>query len=127
MPETSYWFPVLTALAGGGLVGLMNLVMNWQNKKSEERRHLRELMFNSAVENWKHNNTVALELMKSGNNVEMMPLDSYIVNLLTLSNALLSSPLTKENVIAKLKEAYAISDVADKFIKDCNSDTKNKS
>jgi len=54
----------------------------------------------------------------------MMPLDSYIVNLLTLSNALLGSPITKENVTTKLKEAYAISDVADKFIKDCNSDTK---
>lgn len=124
MTEISPWFPVLTAFAGGGLVGIFNLIKDSQTRKSEERRHLRELMFNAAVENWKHNNTLAVELMKAGNKTEVMPLDSYIVNLLVLSAALLDTTLTKANVTTKLKEAYEISEEADKFIKSNNSNTK---
>ncbi len=120
MAEMSPWLPVLTAFAGGGLVGLFDLFKDRQNRKSEERRHLRELMFNAAVENWKHNNTVAVELMKVGNKVELMPLDSYIVNLLTISDALLNTTLTKENVAEKLKGAFEISMEADKFIRNEN-------
>jgi hypothetical protein len=120
MAEMSLWIPVAAAFAGGGLVGFFDIVKDHLNRKTEERRHLRELMFNAAVENWKHNNTVAIELMKVGNKVELMPLDSYIVTLIALSDSLLSSALTKDNVAEKLKGAYEIAQVADKFIKDAN-------
>lgn len=124
MSDTPFWVPLVSAIAGGSLVGIFTFIKDWQNRKSEERRHLRTLLINTAVENWKHNNTVAVELSKSGKNVEVMPLDSYIVNLLTLSAPLLDSTLTKDNIKAKLKEAYDISDEADKFIKAHNANTE---
>jgi hypothetical protein len=118
------WAPYLGTIGGALVAGLIALGITFINKKSEERRHLRELMFNAAVENWKHNNIAAIELMKAGNRVELMPLDSYIVNLLALSGSLLDTTLTKDNIKAKLKEAYEISEEADKFINDSNVNAK---
>ncbi len=114
------WAPYIGTIGGALVTGLFALGFTFINKKSEERRHLRELMFNAAVENWKHNNIAAIELMKAGNKVALMPLDSYIVNLLTLSRTLLDSTLTKDNIKTKLQEAYEISEEADKFIESSN-------
>lgn len=110
------WVPITSAFAGGIAVAVANFATNWQNRKSEERKHLRSLLFNSAIENWKHNSTTAIELMKLGKSVEVMPLESYVVSIVTLSEVLFDTKLDKNNVTSKIKEAFEISDEADKYI-----------
>jgi len=56
--DIPYWVPIATAFAGGALVGAINFAMRWQDRKSEENRHLRELVYKSAVEEWKQHSIV---------------------------------------------------------------------
>lgn len=122
---TNPWIAPISAVIGGIVVGLFGTLNNLINKKSsdnttesEERRHFKELIFKTAIENWKQNNETAIELLKLKQPVMVMPLESYIVNLITLSDTLLDTKLTKENVIKKVKEAFEVSDEVDKYITD---------
>jgi hypothetical protein len=74
--DIPYWVPIATAFAGSALVGAINFAMRWQDRKSEEKRHIRELVYNSAVEEWKQNSAFAIETlkMKTGKKIAMEPL-----------------------------------------------------
>lgn len=113
--EIPYWVPFATALAGGGLVGIINFAKDWLNRKSEEQRHLRELMFNAAVENWKQACAFAIEQGKMGHNSQIAPLESFIIQMMKLSSVLMREPVTKENITDKLKELKDFSDTVAKF------------
>ena len=90
MAEVPAWVPIVSALAGGVLVGVLNFLKDWQNRKAEEKRHLQELIFKSAVEEWKQHSTLAIEVykMKTGKNVAIEPLTTYLFHLLKLSDIL---------------------------------------
>jgi hypothetical protein len=118
MAEILLWLPVVSALAGGGLVGIINFTINCQNRKSEERRHLREIAFNTAFKYWKLHCDHALEQQKlQDRQSEVLPLDSYIINILKLSEVLLDKKINKNNIETKLKEIYEIEEVAEKVIR----------
>jgi len=117
MAEISPWLPVVSALAGGGLVGIINLVTRWQDRKSEERRHIRELMFKTAVEEWKQHSTFVIELMKmkTGKKIAAEPLVTYLVHLIKLSEVLMEGKTTKDNISQKLTEVSELMKEVKKF------------
>lgn len=115
MTEIQIWIPAATALAGGGLVGLINFAMRWQDRKAEERRHLQELMFKSAVEEWKQHCTMAIETMKAGKKTAIEPLVTYIVHLMKLSEVLIDGKITKEKLSQKLIEVSEVMKEVKKF------------
>lgn len=118
MAEMSPWFPVVTALAGGSLVGVINFAINFVNKKSEERRHLREIAFNTAFKYWKQHCDHALEQQKlQDRQSEILPLDAYVIHILKLSEILLDKKTNKENIEAKLKEIHEIGEITEKVIR----------
>lgn len=120
------WVPIASAFAGGIAVAITNYITNWQNRKTEERKHLKELIFKTAVENWKQHNDTAIELLKLKKSVTVMPFESHLVNLITLSDTLLDSRLTKDNAVQKVKAAFEISDEVDKYINNRFYADKNK-
>ena len=115
--DIPYWVPIVTAFAGGALVGAINFAMRWQDRKSEEKRHLRELVYKSAVEEWKQHSTFAVEVMKmkTGKKIAMEPLVTYLIHLLKLSDALIDGEITKENLSRKLTEVSEIMKEVKKF------------
>ena len=115
--QIPYWVPLLSAVVGGVLVGIINFAMRWQDRKSEERRHLRELMFRSAIEEWKQHSMFAIEVMKmtTGKKIAMEPLVKYIVHLLKLSEVLIDGKITKENLSQKFTEVNEVMMEVKKF------------
>lgn len=115
MAEISLWVPVVSALAGGSLVGILNFLMRWQDRKAEERRHLRELMFKSAVEEWKQHSTMAIETYKLGKKTAIEPLLTYIIHLMKLAEVLIDGDITKENLSKKMTQVNDVMREVRKF------------
>src|SRR6266404_4842531 len=74
-------------------------------KRSDERRHLRELVVRTATENWKVVNEAAKEAGES-----RLPLDVYILHMLKFSEILLAKNLKPDEIAAKLREVQKIVD-----------------
>ena len=44
---------VIAAVAGAGVGGFVTLLGQWLARRSEERRHLKQLVVQTAIENWR--------------------------------------------------------------------------
>lgn len=123
MPEKSLltellpWAPIIGALGGAFVTGLVAFGINLVNKKYEEKRHSQELIFKSAVEEWKQHSVFAVEVMKmkTGKNIAIEPLITYLVHLLKLSEVLIDGKITKENLSQKLTEVSEVMNEVKKF------------
>jgi len=116
MADVPAWVPnLVSALAGGLLVGTINFAMRWQDRKAEEKRHFQELIFKSAVEEWKQNCTLGIELMKVGKKTAVEPLVTYLIHLIKLSEVLMAGKITKENLSQKLTEVSEVMREVEKF------------
>ena len=93
----------LVALIATSVGALVTLFGQWLTRRSEERRHLRQLIVQAAVENWRLASSAA---EKAG--ARRYPLDAFILHLLKLGEVLETRPLTADRVRAKLREAHEI-------------------
>jgi hypothetical protein len=100
---------ILIAAAIGALSsGATAIIILLINKRSEERRQMRDLAMKAAVDNWRY---VCEAAEKAG--VERYPLEVFIVHMLKLSEVLLSSSnLNADNLTAKLQEVERVTDIA---------------
>jgi len=98
MTETSpYVVPLIAAGSAllGALVGsLASLGAAWIAKRSEERRHLTELAFQAAIEQYKSDKALMLEMAKRQphESFRQYPLDDYIIGMSKLAQILASNP-----------------------------------
>jgi hypothetical protein len=87
----------IAALLGAGISGFFSTVTTiWvlkASKRSEERRHLRDLIVRTAVENWKAGDEAA-KLARE----PRLPLDVYIIHMLKFADLLTKPNLTAEDV-----------------------------
>src|SRR5206468_1734238 len=98
----------LIATAIGALSsGTTAIIILLINKRSEERRQLRELAMKAAVDNWRYACEVADQYR-----VPKLPLDVFVVHMLKLTEALASRTLTADNLAAKLQEVQRFTKVA---------------
>jgi hypothetical protein len=103
--ELSIWVPLMSALGGGIVTGLFTLIQNIMQKKSEERKYTRMLLFNSAIENWKQ--VVDLQKInahKASAAVPVLPIDSYLVHMALLFKTMETIGTDPEEIIAELKK-----------------------
>ena len=103
----------LAALIGGaigsGITGIFAIVTIWMQRRSEERRQIRELAVKAAIENWSRD----FELAKmKGPGVLLQPLDLYLVHAMHLVSALDGSLKTADEVQAHLRQTFAITEAA---------------
>ncbi len=112
----------LLATAIGALSsGATAIIILIINKRSEERRHLRELAMKAALENWLYMSKAAAE-----RGARRLPLDVFVVHMLKLSEALTSRDLTADNLAAKLREVQRFTRIAtseaDRFASEAGND-----
>jgi hypothetical protein len=117
MADVPVWIPIVSAVAGNAIVGVINFAMRRQDRKAEEKRHLRELLFKSAVEEWKQHFSFAIEANKAtGTKTFVQPLLSYMVHQMKLSDVFLEGKITKENLSAKLVEVSEVMEELKKYV-----------
>lgn len=114
----SIWIPVIAAIGGGLVSGIILLVNNWINKRSEERKHLKQIMLNAALDHWKQTCSFALEQskMNPGRTFSILPFEANVIYIMNLTNILSSEKITKHNIQQRLKEVREITDEVTKFI-----------
>src|SRR5437667_11638425 len=94
---------VIGALVGAGVGGLVTLFGQWLARRSEERRQLRQLVMQSAIENWRYVSEAAAQA-----GARRYPLDAYILHMLKLMELLEIRHLTPELVREKLREVHSV-------------------
>jgi len=108
---------LLGVIIGGLLTAIPTLITFAIGKRSEERRHLRELSFSAAIDNWKHVSETANQF--PGAVVE--PLDVFLFHMLKLSEVATRDGLTPDTVAERMQEVQEIvrraSDEATAFTK----------
>lgn len=91
------------ALGSGATAVIITLI----NKRSEERRQLREVAFKAGIENWNYVCKLATQY-----HAPTLPLEVFILHMLKLSEVMTSGDVTAENLAAKLQEVHRFTDIA---------------
>ena len=116
MADVPVWVPLVSAIAGGSLVGVFNFAMRWQDRRAEGKRHLREIAFKAAIEEWKQHLSFAVEVNKTtGRKSFVQPLIAYLIHQIKISDIFLEGEITKENLSAKFSEVDKIMEELNKF------------
>lgn len=97
-PQMLAFIGALSVLAGAIVASLTSLFTTLITKRSEERRHYRELVINAAIENWKQ----VIALTPPEQTIE--PLDDYIIHMMKLYDEVLAKKLAPEQLVTKLNE-----------------------
>lgn len=95
---------VLGTLGGAIIAGICTVAVAFINKRSEEKKHFRELVIKTASENWKY-------VAEKSTATIMPPLHTYIVNTVQMCDLAMTKRLSPETVKQKLKESSEIMDI----------------
>lgn len=104
---------IITSAAVGALISaLFAFLTQWFTQRREERRHLRELAYRVAVENWKHNT----ERCKNEGGGIVPPLDVFVVHAVQLLATMTDPNVSPDIIRQRLRHAMAVTDAAEKEI-----------
>ena len=108
---------ILTAIIGGcagAIVSAIASVVNtWRIQGSEERRQLREITMNAAIENYKTSFEIAkLKGELTGTRQSFPSLDVYVIHMLKITELVSSKTLSAANVGPELAKIRAITKAA---------------
>ena len=111
-----------TAVAIGAtisaLIGAISaLLISFFTRRAESKRQIREIAFKFAIGNWKTYVDVALKQGK-----DVMPLETFVIHSLIVARLAYYRRITECRVRKLLREAYAISDVAEEEIEKRNKE-----
>ena len=110
-PET---LRTLIIIVSGAFIGSISTVLvSLINKRSEERKHYREIVIKTAVENYK----VHVDICKyNKQETEQDPLDSYILHMMILFDTLSFRKMTRKKVMKGIEKYHGIYSEARKRI-----------
>ncbi len=115
----------LSALVGVVVTSAFTLVTTYMNNKSEERKHNRSLIMQIGFDYWKEHIAFAkVATERSGQRATIPPPEAYILFMLKLSEELLSSRLTNEDIKQRLESATDTFDLVIDHVQ--NRDKKRK-
>jgi hypothetical protein len=97
--------PTVATLIGtaiGALAGVGGTIAaSFITKQSEERRHIRELTYNSALEEWKAAREVALRSANQGRSAITYGLDTYLLRMILINEFLKKENFTEANIASE--------------------------
>ena len=100
------------------LVGAASaLLTSFFTRRAESKRQIREIAFRFAIENWKVYVDISQKQRK-----DVLPLEEYIVHSLIVARLAYYGRITECRVRKCLREAYAMSDIAEEEIEKRNKD-----
>ena len=77
-------------------------------RRSEERRHLRQLAFEAGTKSWALHQEVAKRAADMGRVRGVDPLEAYVLNALVFSRIIEDGDLDRETILKKWREIYSI-------------------
>lgn len=92
---------IIGASVGSGITGAFALIAIWLQRRSEERRQIRELAVQVALENWK-----IYKENSERNKIGMQPLDVYLIHAMTLVSCLDGRLKTPEDIREHLRSGF---------------------
>ena len=103
--------PSVAALLGsfGGIIltTIGNIALEWFRGKRDDKKHRREIVVRTALENWKH----TAEISASG---RILPLSAYVLYMDGLCDIMEDKAMTREERRAKLADlSTRVEDIAD--------------
>jgi len=90
----------------GGFGGV--LISTWLSRRSEERKHLRELAVSTAIKNWERMDLDAERLAKQGYRVLKSPIDVYIVHMVMLVDAITRSGMDEKKMEKEMERIHRV-------------------
>jgi|SRR5215216_58168 len=102
---TSEILILISALSSATIGAAAALLGNWISKRSEERKHFRQLIITAAVESWKQS-CENLKLTRGG--ITIYPVDDHIIHMMKFAELILDQEVNESNIEQKLKELNAI-------------------
>jgi hypothetical protein len=97
------------AAVGSGITGAFGIVSLWLQRRSDERRQIRELAVQVAIKNWQISYDYAKQ--KGGS---LLPLDVFLVNAVNLVESLDGRRMTVEDIEKVMRRGNDLSEVASK-------------
>lgn len=113
----------------GALIALSGLLVgicsSWIlaviNRRYDDRRHLREVAFSTAVENWKY----VTEAARAANE-PALPLDVYLLHMVKLSEILSEKHLNRQAIIARIPELREVINAGIELAKTLTADSEER-
>jgi hypothetical protein len=105
----------IALILGALITGVFGAMIARWNRVSAVKSEIRKIAIQSALENWRHQNILKIDLMKSGGrgNVSIESPDSYIIHMLRIINIAADmklSPYEAANRIAQWSSGQIDSD-----------------
>jgi hypothetical protein len=94
---------VLGAAISGLCTAITALGVVWITKRSDERRHLREIILRTAIENWKVVDQAAKE-----SRAQRLPLDVYIIHMLKFAEIITKKHITVDDIEKNDRESALV-------------------
>lgn len=109
----------VSALIGSLLGSFSSLATTWINKKSEERKHYRELIINLAVENYKEERLMARTLLERRPEIDQQftPLSIYVIYMSKLAELIIDKKIQPGAVKESLIEIDKVTEEAITYLR----------
>jgi len=104
MSLSSVELAIIGTLGGAIVGGVFTVIIAVINKRSEERKHYRELIVNASIENWKH----LSEISKAK---YIQPMSDFIFHMVKVCDLALDKKTNINNIQQKLDEIYEINNI----------------
>ena len=104
-----------STLIGVATTNYFNMRTTRISKESEERKHHKEIVVNAAIANWKQTAELAT---KSGLNIRMAPLDTFMVHMSALADVIFDPTTNADNLTDRLRSVDTLSEIAQSEAKD---------
>lgn len=120
---------ILIGTLGGALIGaLSTLGVTWLNKRSEERKHYRELIINLAVENYKEAGAMARAVLEKRPETSQIhyPFDDFIIHMVQLGELIIDKKLNPNEVKEILAKMDALTEQVHEYYETREQNRKKK-
>ena len=107
---------LIAAFIGGAAGVSGSIASSIISRRSEERRHLREVVLRTSLENWRENVALGKLRLERGEGVAIYPLESYIIPMCKIVEMVERKGLTEDEARRCVREYMAINEaVGDEF------------
>jgi hypothetical protein len=107
----------ISALLGALIGSLVAFFVSVQHAKAEERKSFRESIMRTAIEYWQKHHEMVLS-HSGGKPVEIVPIDSYLIHVATISKALFESDLSEKSILEALNKAQKMATLAEIHVRE---------
>lgn len=102
---------VLGTLGAGLIAAISTILVNYINKKSEERKHMRQLAITAAIETHKQNLEL-VRLARKDEQVQVLPFEDHFVRIMKLIDLANNKNIDLTNIEEVLTELNQLTDKA---------------